>query len=223
LFRIVHLGRRASCAAVLFASVMALLPALASAAQRFGGRTLQEGMRGPDVQILQRDLSDLGWTTRPTGRFTRLTLVHVKDCQRTFKLSADGVVGPKTYRKLASAMTVVEDKNNAPDTTTAPTASASSATLPADDSGGAGFVPTNTAATAPVEAAVLNSDGTVTAPADAPEVVQEVIAAANQIAFDPYVFGGGHSGWGAQTGYDCSGSTSFALHAAGLLSGMPLD
>jgi hypothetical protein len=122
-------------------------------------------------------------------------------------------------------MVKVEGTLDAGATTAAPTgtASTSSAALPADDSGGAGFVPTNPEADAPVQTATLNADGTVTAPADAPEVVQEVIAAANQIAFDPYVYGGGHDGWGAQSGYDCSGSTSYALHAAGLLSGMPLD
>jgi peptidoglycan hydrolase-like protein with peptidoglycan-binding domain len=63
----------------------------------------------------------------------------------------------------------------------------------------------------------LNPDGTVTAPANAPLVVQQVIAAANKIAFKPYIYGGGHGRW-IDTGYDCSGSVSFALHGAGLLS-----
>lgn len=63
----------------------------------------------------------------------------------------------------------------------------------------------------------LNPDGTVSAPADAPAVVQEVIAAANRIAFKPYIYGGGHGRWN-DSGYDCSGSVSYALHGAGLLS-----
>jgi cell wall-associated NlpC family hydrolase len=63
----------------------------------------------------------------------------------------------------------------------------------------------------------LNLDGTVTAPAGAPAVVQEVIAAANRIAFKPYVYGGGHGSW-ISSGYDCSGSVSYALHGAALLS-----
>jgi peptidoglycan hydrolase-like protein with peptidoglycan-binding domain len=70
---------------------------------------------------------------------------------------------------------------------------------------------------APVEKAHLNSDGTVTAPADAPLAVQEVIAWANKIAFKPYVYGGGHASWNS-SGYDCSGSVSFALHGADLIS-----
>ena len=54
------------------------------------------------------------------------------------------------------------------------------------------------------------------APAAAPQQVQRIIAAGNQIASKPYKFGGGHGKW-IDTGYDCSGSVSFALHGAGLL------
>jgi hypothetical protein len=51
---------------------------------------------------------------------------------------------------------------------------------------------------------------------DAGSVVGQVIAAANEIATMPYIYGGGH---GSITGgYDCSGSVSYALAAAGLLS-----
>jgi cell wall-associated NlpC family hydrolase len=50
--------------------------------------------------------------------------------------------------------------------------------------------------------------------------VAKVVAAANQIATTPYVWGGGHGG--SSGGYDCSGSISYALAAAGLLSS-PLD
>jgi peptidoglycan hydrolase-like protein with peptidoglycan-binding domain len=69
----------------------------------------------------------------------------------------------------------------------------------------------------PVEKAHLNSDGTVTAPADAPESVKRVIAAANKIAHKPYRYGGGHASFN-DTAYDCSGSVSYALHGAGLIS-----
>jgi hypothetical protein len=43
-----------------------------------------------------------------------------------------------------------------------------------------------------------------------------VIAAGNEIATKPYTYGGGHARWN-DTGYDCSGSVSYVLHAAGLL------
>lgn len=65
--------------------------------------------------------------------------------------------------------------------------------------------------------AILTPTGLAVAPAGAPPVIKEVIAAANQIATLPYVYGGGHANW-TDTGYDCSGSTSFALHGAGLIS-----
>ncbi|MGE4426422.1 MAG: coiled-coil domain-containing protein [Solirubrobacteraceae bacterium] len=51
--------------------------------------------------------------------------------------------------------------------------------------------------------------------------VSQVVSAANDIASTPYVWGGGHGG-GRDSGYDCSGSLSYALAAAGLLS-TPLD
>jgi peptidoglycan hydrolase CwlO-like protein len=49
------------------------------------------------------------------------------------------------------------------------------------------------------------------------DVIGRVVAAANQIATTPYVWGGGHGG--ASGGYDCSGSISYALAAGGLLNG----
>jgi peptidoglycan hydrolase-like protein with peptidoglycan-binding domain len=64
--------------------------------------------------------------------------------------------------------------------------------------------------------ATVGPDGLATAPAGAPPQVQQIIAAGNQIASKPYKFGGGHGNWN-DTGYDCSGSVSYALHGAGLL------
>jgi peptidoglycan hydrolase-like protein with peptidoglycan-binding domain len=63
----------------------------------------------------------------------------------------------------------------------------------------------------------INPDGTATAPTGAPAVVQQVIAAANQIIDKPYRYGGGHAHF-TDSGYDCSGAVSFALHGGGLLS-----
>jgi cell wall-associated NlpC family hydrolase len=59
-------------------------------------------------------------------------------------------------------------------------------------------------------------DGSAIAPKDAPQIVRDVIRAGNVIAKTPYLWGGGHGGWSA-SGYDCSGSVSFALAGAGLL------
>ena len=66
-----------------------------------------------------------------------------------------------------------------------------------------------------------DSGGMVQAPAGAPAAVAQVIAAGNAIATLPYIWGGGHGSFQA-AGYDCSGSVSYALAAAGLLSS-PLD
>jgi peptidoglycan hydrolase-like protein with peptidoglycan-binding domain len=52
-------------------------------------------------------------------------------------------------------------------------------------------------------------------------VVARVIAAGEEIATRPYVWGGGHGSF-QSAGYDCSGSVSYALHGGGLLSS-PMD
>jgi peptidoglycan hydrolase CwlO-like protein len=63
----------------------------------------------------------------------------------------------------------------------------------------------------------IDTGGMVQPPAGAPEAVSQVIAAGNAIAGLPYIWGGGHASFQA-SGYDCSGSVSYALAAAGLLS-----
>ncbi len=69
--------------------------------------------------------------------------------------------------------------------------------------------------------ATLNSDGSATAPADAPPQVVAAIEAANAIRDYPYLWGGGHGSF-EDSGYDCSGALSYALHGGGFLSS-PLD
>jgi len=61
-------------------------------------------------------------------------------------------------------------------------------------------------------------NGVAVPPLEAPEEVKQIIEAGNIIARTPYLWGGGHGKW-LDTGYDCSGSVSFALAAAGLLNG----
>jgi len=70
------------------------------------------------------------------------------------------------------------------------------------------------------EAQVL-SESEASAPASAPQAVQEVISAGNAIATTPYIWGGGHGSF-ESSGYDCSGAVSYALHGGGLLES-PLD
>jgi peptidoglycan hydrolase CwlO-like protein len=63
----------------------------------------------------------------------------------------------------------------------------------------------------------VDTAGMVQPPAGAPAAVREIIAAGNAIATLPYIWGGGHGSFQA-AGYDCSGSVSYVLAAAGLLS-----
>jgi cell wall-associated NlpC family hydrolase len=63
----------------------------------------------------------------------------------------------------------------------------------------------------------INTAGMVSPPAGAPQAVVAMIAAGNAIATLPYIWGGGHGSF-QSPGYDCSGSVSYVLDAAGLLS-----
>jgi hypothetical protein len=63
--------------------------------------------------------------------------------------------------------------------------------------------------------------GLAVPPAGAPPEVVAVINAANQIVRMPYRYGGGHKSF-TDSGYDCSGSVSFALHGANFVTS-PLD
>jgi cell wall-associated NlpC family hydrolase len=64
-------------------------------------------------------------------------------------------------------------------------------------------------------------NGKAIPPRSAPRAVKQVIAAANRIEDRPYRYGGGHARW-QDSGYDCSGAVSYALHGGGLLdSPMP--
>jgi hypothetical protein len=75
----------------------------------------------------------------------------------------------------------------------------------------------------PGTTAVVLEDGTAAAPADAPDQVKQAIWAANSLQQLPYRYGGGHNlKFDVAKGADCSGTVSFALHAAGLLK-TPLD
>jgi hypothetical protein len=83
-----------------------------------------------------------------------------------------------------------------------------------------------TKASRAVDSAGLTTGGLATIPLAAPTKVAYIINAANQVARKPYVYGGGHGRLAGETfvdsAYDCSGSVSFALAAAGLVDS-PMD
>jgi peptidoglycan hydrolase-like protein with peptidoglycan-binding domain len=224
------LGRRRLVAgAALLASFAAASPALAAA--QLGSRLLYPGMRGADVRTLQQDLSVSGFTTRVTGVFNRPTETRVIAFQRRYHLSADGVVGPQTAHELRTVTArfkrASSQAKTADTTTSGADGTGTSQAQKVDDqpqgtdptpptnSGGSSAVPPPSSA--PVQKATIDSQGLAVAPSGAPVVIREVIAAANKIAFKPYVYGGGHGSF-TSSGYDCSGSVSYALHGGGLLS-----
>jgi hypothetical protein len=89
----------------------------------------------------------------------------------------------------------------------------------ADDTGGSVYSngPTPTTPAPIGSVATIDPKGRAVAPADAPKAVKQIIAAGNKIASKPYVYGGGHRSW-RSAGYDCSGSVSYALRGAKLLT-----
>lgn len=70
----------------------------------------------------------------------------------------------------------------------------------------------------PGQTATILPAGLAAAPQDAPRAVKLAIAAGNELIDKPYIYGGGHGQplTGLDAGYDCSGSTSYVLHGAGI-------
>jgi cell wall-associated NlpC family hydrolase len=126
-----------------------------------------------------------------------------------FKTSVDGQFGNGTARRVRSwerrARRRVDGRVSRPDARALRTTVESSS------------APAPPAPVAPATGkAVVAANGLATAPADAPPQVKAIIDAGNRIATKPYKYGGGHGQW-EDSGYDCSGSMSYAFHGAGML------
>jgi hypothetical protein len=91
----------------------------------------------------------------------------------------------------------------------------SASALDASSTGGAAFVPPPP----PPKKAKIRADGKVIAPRSAPSRVKRVITAANRLVGKPYRYGGGHRPYSRalDSGYDCSGSVSYALYGGRFL------
>ncbi len=155
---------------------------------------LREGMSGQDIRVLQDYLRREGFTVKIDGEFGTSTLRAVEAFQGANELAVDGVVDAANINVLR---TLVEG----------------------DDPGEQPLPAAATAAPAPLaegDRATVGPDGLALAPASAPEAVKQIIAAGNAIATKRYRYGGGHGRWN-DSGYDCSGSVSYALHGAALL------
>ena len=143
---------------------------------------------------MQAYLTDLGFRTKVDGHFGRRTRTSVRRYERRHRLRVDGRVSRPQARGIRRR-------------------------LGREVSGHAASSPREVA---PLrftdgQTAVLSEDGrTALAPAAAPQPVKDAIAAANRIVTKPYRYGGGHGRF-EDSGYDCSGAVSYALHGGGLL------
>jgi peptidoglycan hydrolase-like protein with peptidoglycan-binding domain len=163
-------------------------PDAAAAHHSLGDRIpVRRGMSGHDIRVLQDFLTQAGFKVAVDGEFGSTTEKAVKQFETAQTRPVDGIMDAGDIDALR--------------------------TLAGEDDPGAGTQPTQLA---PGDIAQIGPDGLAIAPASAPDPVKAIIAAGNQIASKPYRYGGGHGNWN-DSGYDCSGSVSYALHGAGLL------
>jgi peptidoglycan hydrolase-like protein with peptidoglycan-binding domain len=214
-------ARRGGIAALAVAALL-LAPGAAHA------KPLKRGSEGPRVAKIQ---SWLGIAS--DGIFGPGTKRAVKRFQRRHGLTADGIVGPATWGALKagrarkasarggkrSAVVLLQrelgisaDGIFGPGTEAAVKSFQRSHGLTADGIVGPA---TWSALGHAGRSTILKRRGSGSG--GGLDVVARVVRAANRIQSKPYKYGGGHGRWN-DTGYDCSGSVSYALHGGGLLS-----
>ena len=165
--------------------------------RRLGERMpLARGMSGRDVRQLQDFMRRAGVRDAPSpnGEYGPRTTAAVRRYEAKYDRPVDGMIDAGDIYKLF----IVVGHDALPGTVGDP-----SQGLPA-------------APLAPGDKARISADGQAIAPENAPDAVKQIIAAGNKIATLPYKWGGGHGKW-EDSGYDCSGSVSYALRGANLL------
>ena len=225
------MATRRSRGLIFIAAMLALVLCAASPAH---AGSLKSGAKGPRVAFVQKVLGL--HVDRIYGKQTKRA---VKRFQRRHGLTADGIVGPATWaalkrargrssagsqvgrgtvRVLQRALGIAADGVFGPGTYAAVKRFQRGKGLTADGVVG----PATWAALGRAGITkVLKRRGGGSSGGGLPITVRRVIAAGNRIAHKPYKYGGGHGSF-SDSGYDCSGSVSYALHGGGLL-GVPKD
>jgi peptidoglycan hydrolase-like protein with peptidoglycan-binding domain len=178
--------------------------AVVSALERFGKGTVVFGSSGGVAMVPQTQASSAPPTLKEGSKGRWVTTLERQLNAAGYATSVDGVYGPglaRVVNQFKAAHGLAQDGVVGYKSWAVLTAAMNVPQTP----------------TAPPGQARLNADGTVSAPSNAPPAIKAVIAAANQIAFKPYIYGGGHGRW-IDAGYDCSGSVSYALHGGALIS-----
>lgn len=165
---------------------------------------------------MQAYLTLIGDKIKVSGDFGPGTKNDVMKFQGQESIRESGIVGPVTKRKLEDLVMSQYGSSSIPSDNSVSAQAASA-------SGGSGGSGLGTVTSGFHKARLV--DGLAIPAPGTPEVIQQIIWAANDIAFKPYVYGGGHNYYEASygnvaldSGYDCSGSVSFALHGGGLLA-----
>ena len=187
-------------------SVLATLAVAAPADARYAVRTIASGSQGNDVKHLQRYLTKAGFRTSIDGQFGRRTAKAQRRFERSRRRRIDGRASRGEQRLVQRVARQRAAERRAASAQAAQDGGGASAEQQANPSG----------------RSVIGPDGrTAIAPDAAPQRVKDAIAAANEITRKPYRYGGGHGRW-RDSGYDCSGAVSYALHGGDLLD-RPLD
>ena len=217
--------------------VLILSAALLCAGTAHAAGSLEEGARGPRVAAVQK------WLGLDVDRiYGPATERAVRRWQRRHGLTADGIVGPATWAELKRAYARGRRATSSARRTSSRGGAVRRLQRALGVSADGVFGPyTQRAVRAFQRRRGLTADGIV-GPATWSELgfpnartvlkrrrgggagggglplrVRRIIAAGNRIAGKPYKYGGGHGTWN-DSGYDCSGSVSYALHGGGYLS-----